>query len=177
MLELTTSFILSQIVISIAMVFDFASLQFRARKHIFLYLAISVSLISAHYFLLGKTAAGLICAVSVARFITAAFSSNKKYIPIFLILNAIALAFTYKEIYDLIFFFAISLIIIGNFQTNDKHMRLIMIIGTSLVLIYNTIIFSPMGMVVEGNFLISNLLGYFRFHIKKQKPPKILTPV
>jgi len=177
MFELTQSFIISQIVVAIAMVFDFASLQFRARKNIFLCLAISVSLISLHYFLLGKTAAGWICVVSVARFVISAFSNNKNYIFIFLILNALTLIFTYKEIYDLVFFCGISIFIVGNFQSKDKPMRLLMISGTALVLFYNIIILSPMGIVVEGNFLASNLLGYFRYHIKKQKPPKIITPV
>ncbi|MDD3066887.1 MAG: YgjV family protein [Candidatus Gracilibacteria bacterium] len=177
MFELTASFVSSQILMLAAMVLGFASLQFRARKHIFLTLAIGAGLISAHYFLLGKVAAGVIVSFSVLRFVTAIFTSDKKYILIFLALNTIALFFTYKEIYDLLVFFGIAIIVIGNFQASDKHMRSSLIFGTSLVLLYNTLIFSPMGIVEEGSFLISNLIGYFRFHIKKQKPPKIITSV
>ena len=45
---------------TIAMGFDFLSLQYKKREHTFLCLIVSASFISAHYFLLGKIAAGVI---------------------------------------------------------------------------------------------------------------------
>lgn len=166
---LTPAFILSQVAIFIAMGFDFLSLQFQKREHTFLCLIISAGLISAHYFLLNKIAAGFIVSISVLRFITCYFTTNKKFLFLFVTLNTIVLLFTFKEVYDLIIYFGIVVIIIGNFQKDNKLMRKLMMIGTSTILFYNAIIFSPMGIISEGSFLFSNLLGYYRHYIRKKE--------
>lgn len=164
--ELTSAFILSQIAVAIAMVFDFLSFQFKKRKYTFTCFAISASLISAHYFLLGKNAAGVIVFISVIRFITAYFKSGKKYLLLFVILNTLSLLFTYRVLTDLIVYIGSIIIIIGNFQADNRLMRKIMMYGTFIIMTYNIIIFSPMGAVLEGSFLMSNLLGYYRHYIK-----------
>jgi hypothetical protein len=166
-LELTLPFILSQIAMFVAMFFDFLSLQFKARKKTFLCLIVSASLISTHYFLLGKIAAGVIVFISILRFITCYFTTNKKYLFIFIGLNTISLFFTYKELADLLFYSGLFIFIIGNFQANNKLMRKQMMIGTSIIVLYNVIILSPMGIIAEGTFLISNFIGYYRHYIKK----------
>jgi hypothetical protein len=169
MIELSLPFIISQIAVSVAMIFDFLSLQFKERKKTFLCLIISATLISFHYFLLNKTAAGVIVFFSILRFITCYFTTNKKFLVLFLILNTLSLFFTYNEVYDLIIYLALVIIIIGNFQENNKTMRKVMMLGTALAVLYNTIILSPMGAVVESSFLISNIIGYYRHFIKNKK--------
>jgi hypothetical protein len=125
-------------------------------------------MISAHYFFLGRTTAGIIVLFSVLRFITCYFTIDKKFMYLFLTLNTIALIFTYKDAYDLIVYVGVGTIIIGNFQNNDKNMRKIMMIGTSLVIVYNVIVFSPMGVLAESLFLTSNIIGYYRHYIRKK---------
>ncbi|MFA6551550.1 MAG: YgjV family protein, partial [Patescibacteria group bacterium] len=153
--------------ITIAMGFDFLSLQYKKREYTFLCLIVSASLISAHYFLLGKIAAGVIVSISVLRFIACYFTTNKKYLFIFIALNTISLFFTYKDLTDLIIYIGLIIFIVGNFQEDNKLMRKLMMGGTSLIVLYNAIIFSPMGVVAEGSFLISGLIGYYRFYVKK----------
>lgn len=167
MIQLTSAFIISQVVMFIAMGFDFLSLQYKKREYTFLCLIISASLISTHYFLLNKIAAGVIVFISVLRFVTCYFTTNKKFLLIFIGLNTISLFFTYSEIYDLIIYFGLVIFIIGNFQSNNKLMRKLMMVGTALILIYNAIIFSPMGIITEGSFLISNFIGYYRHYVRK----------
>jgi len=176
MTNLTTAFIASQVLMFLAMGFDFLSLQFKNRKPIFLSLVISAGLISAHYFLLGKTTAGIIVFFSVLRFVTCYFTTNKKYLVIFLALNTLTLIFTYTEIYDLIIYFGLFIFIIGNFQKNDRLMRKQMMIGTSLIIVYNSLIFSPMGIIAEGSFLLSNVIGYYRFYIRKNSHTHPIIP-
>ncbi len=168
MIQLSAAFIISQIAMFIAIGFDFLSLQFKERKKIYLTLVFSASLISAHYFLLGKITAGIIVFFSVFRFVTCIFTTNKKYLYIFLALNTLTLIFTYTEIYDVIIYLGLFIFIIGNFQKDEKLMRKLMMIGTSTIIIYNIIIFSPMGIIAESSFLISNIIGYYRHYIKKQ---------
>ncbi|MGV8162384.1 MAG: YgjV family protein [Candidatus Nanoarchaeia archaeon] len=172
MIELNTPFIISQVLVLIAMVFDFMSFQFKERKKLFLCFIISAALISAHYFLLGKTVAGIIIFFSVLRFITCIFTTDKKFLALFIALNTIALIFTYQNAYDIIIYLGSCVIILGNFQKKDKNLRRIMMVGTSLIIIYNALIFSPMGVVLETSFLISNILGYYRFYIKNNEEKK-----
>ncbi|MDD2515852.1 MAG: YgjV family protein [Candidatus Gracilibacteria bacterium] len=159
-------FIISQILVSIAMVFDFLSLQYKKREHTFLCLIVSASLISTHYFLLSKATAGFIVLISVFRFIACYFTTDKRVLILFLILNTLALVLNYKEISDFIIYIGLFVFIIGNFIADNKLMRKVMMIGTSIIIVYNTIIFSPMGAVMEGSFLLSNFIGYYRHYIK-----------
>ena len=167
--ELSTPFIISQIAITIAMIFDFLSLQYKKREQTFLCLMVSSALISAHYFLLGKTAAGVIVAISVLRFLTCCFTTNKKFLFIFVAFNTISLLFTYKNPTDLIIYIGLIIFIISNFQSDNKLMRKLMMIGTMFVILYNAIILSPMGVVMESSFLISGFIGYYRHYIKNKK--------
>jgi len=166
MLDLTLPFIISQVAITIATGFDFLSLQYKKREYTFLCLIVSASLISTHYFLLGKIAAGVIVSISVLRFITCYFTTNKKYLFIFIALNTISLFFTYVEPTDLIIYVGLIIFIVGNFQEDNKLMRKLMMVGTSFIVLYNIIIFSPMGVVAEGVFLISGFIGYYRHYLK-----------
>jgi len=167
MFDFTPAFIISQILILFAIVFDFLSLQFKERKKIYLFLIFSASLISAHYFLLNKITAWVIVCISVLRFITCYFKTEKKYLILFIALNTISLFFTYKEIYDLIIYTWLTIFIIWNFQEDWKLMRKLMMIWTFIVVIYNWIILSPMWVILQGSFLISNFIWYYRFYIKK----------
>lgn len=165
---MTTAFLISQIAMFVAMAFDFLSMQYKKREYTFLCLIVSASLISTHYFLLSQTAAGVIVFFSVLRFITCYFTTNKKYLFIFIGLNTLSLFFTYKAPTDLIIYFWLIVFIIGNFQENNKLMRKLMMVGTATIVLYNFIIFSPMGVVAEGAFLISNFIGYYRHYIRKK---------
>lgn len=169
MVTFNLAFIVSQIIMFVAMGFDFLSLQFKKRQSTYLCLVISASLISAHYFLLNKIAAGVIVIISVLRFITCYFTTNKKFMALFIVLNTISLFFTYREPYDLIIFMGVNIFIMGNFLKDNQLMRKQMMIGTSILVIYNLIIFSPMGTIAEGSFLLSNIIGYYRHYIKKRK--------
>jgi len=170
--DLTLPFIISQILMLIAMGFDFLSLQYKKREYTFLCLIVSASLISTHYFLLGQIAGGVIVSISVLRFITCYFTTNKKYLFIFIGLNTISLFFTYKSPIDLIIYIGLVIFIIGNFQEDNKLMRKFMMGGTSIIVIYNAIIWSPMGVITEASFLISGIIGYYRHYIKKNKEKK-----
>ncbi|MCF7834434.1 YgjV family protein [Candidatus Gracilibacteria bacterium] len=160
---------ISQIAMLVAMGFDFLSLQYKKREYTFLCLIVSASLISTHYFLLNQTAAGVIVFISVLRFITCYFTTDKKYLFIFIALNTISLFFTYKNPIDFIIYIGLIIFIIGNFQENNKLMRKFMMGGTSIIILYNAIILSPMGIIAEGVFLISGIIGYYRHYIRRNK--------
>jgi len=166
--ELFNNFFISQILMLFAIGFDFLSMQLKERKQMYLALVFSASLISIHLFLLGKTTTWLIVLLSVFRFIVCMFSTNKRYLLIFILLNTIALIYTFTEIYDLILYTWLTIFIIGNFQKNEKIMRKIMMTGTTTTIMYYIVIFSPMAIIAESIFLLSAIIGYYRYYIKKE---------
>lgn len=167
MIELTSSFLASQILVAIAMVFDFLSFQFKEKRHTLLCLMVSATLFSIHYFLLGALVGGVMVAISVIRFITCYHTTSKKVMLLFMGINTIALWFTYQFAYDFFYYVGTLFIITGNFQNDNKLFRKLMMAGTSLLIIYNIFIFSPVGALVEGSFLISNFIGYWRHYGRK----------
>ena len=167
--ELTTAFIISQILIIGAMLFDFLGFQFKERKKTMLCFVVSSCLIATHYLLLDQLASGVMVCFSIARFIVAYFTTNKKRLLFFVGLNAISLFRTYEHVLDILFFVWLTIFIIGNFQENNKRMRQLMMCGTSLIIVYNILIPSPMGALNEIIFLTSNIIGYWRFYVRKIK--------
>ncbi len=161
-----SAFLLSQILATIAIAFDFMSFQYKARKKTYLYLIVSALLICIHYFLLFKIIAGTLVALTALRYIVCYYTTSKKYLVLFMLLNAAATFVLYKTAIDLILFFGSMVFMIGNFQENNRAMRILMMIGTSMYLSYNTIIGSPMAVVLESIFLLSNFVGYYRFYLK-----------
>ena len=167
MFELTTPFIISQILVGLAMISDFLSFQFKKREHILIFFCVSASLISVHYFLLNKIAAAVFIFFSVLRFIISYFTTNTKVLYFFIFLNCISLFFTYQELYDFILFIALNIAIFASFQKNDQKMRQFFMIGTSGVILYNITIFTPVGIIMETSFLLSNFIGYYRYYLRK----------
>ena len=127
---------------------------------------ISASLISVHYFLLNKYVAGLIVIVSLIRFITAYFTTNKNVMYLFLIANLLIFVLLYENIIDVIVLVASLFGTFAAFQKNDKLLRQYFMIGTTFFIIYNSLIFTPMGIVIEVIFLFSNFFGYHKHYLK-----------
>ncbi|MDR2189847.1 MAG: YgjV family protein [Candidatus Peribacteria bacterium] len=165
--EFTTTFIISQVLIFGAMLFDFLSFQFKERKKTIVCLAISSCFISTHYLLLEQIPAGIMVGFSIVRFIVSYFSTDKRRLLFFIGLNTVSLFFTYKVPIDLLFYVGVTIFMIGNFQANNKLMRQLMMCGTASIILYNILIPSPMGALNEAIFLTSNFIGYRRFYMRK----------
>lgn len=161
-----SAFLASQILVGIAFLTDFVSFQFKDRKKILLFLCVSAALISAHYFLLGRNTAGLLVSISILRFVTSYFSTRKVWMFSILGVTLLGFVYTYASSLSFLILIALMLITIGAFQKEDKYLRILMMGGTILVIVYNAIIFSPMAVLLEGSFFVSNLIGYYRFYIR-----------
>ena len=171
-MEFFNLFILSQVFAGIAFIFDFLSFQQKTKKRIMIMLAISASFLLIHYLLLNQSLAVLLFLLSIIRYIFCIFTSNKKIMFVFLILNCVTFYFVYEKVLDLMIFLGVSIGIISNFQKKDKALRLIAMCGTFLIMLFNILIFSPVGAIVEANLLLSNIIGYYRYYIKKDKKKK-----
>ena len=164
-----SAFILSQILIGIAFLFDLASFQFKERKATLLCFAAAAALIAAHFFVLGAITAGAVIAVSAVRFLVSIFSTDARLMYVFLLITLGLGAYTFSEYTDLIITAAILISTYAAFQKNEKRLRQFMMITTSLAITYNIIIFSPAAIALEVFFLGSNLFSYWRFYLRKNQ--------
>ncbi len=164
---LTLPFLFSQIFAGIATISNLLSFQFKDRKHIILFFILSVSCIAIHYILLWRIAAAVVLSISIVRFFVAYKSTWKYWIPIFILFFTIITLIWFKDYYDFILLLASSFITIAAFQKNDLHLRLFMMVGTTIFIVYNTLIWSPIWVLLEFIFFLSNLIGYYRYYLKK----------
>lgn len=162
-----SAFILSQILIGFAFAFDLASFQFKRRQYTLVCFGISAALISAHFFLLGAITAGSVVAVSVLRFTVAYFTTDKRVMYLFLVVVASLGIYTFDGLEDILITLALMSATIASFVPNERHLRHFMMVGTSFTILHNIIIFTPAGVALEVFFLISNLLSYWRFYLRK----------
>ena len=164
-----TNFLLSQIFIGIAICFDMMSFQFKDRKKIIICFFCASVLIAIHFLLLEQYTAASLVFISALRFITSIFTTSKKFISIFLIACSAVTFFTYSGLLSLLSYLGASINTVASFCKEDKHLRIIMFIGTSFWLVHNYFANSPTAVFMEILFLGSNLIGYYRHYIKPEK--------
>ncbi|WOG29512.1 YgjV family protein [Endozoicomonas sp. 8E] len=160
------NYTLSQILVSIAIVFDLLSFQFKTRKHVVLCLFIAGVLIATHFYLLNAFTAAVVMTIASIRYLTSYFSSRPGVRNLFLIINGVTLFVTYESFISLVAFVGSCLQTIGAFSKDDREMRLIMMVGTVVWLSHNVLVLSPMAVVMEVLFLLSNIVAYLRFYNK-----------
>ena len=161
-----SDFLLSQILIGLAICTDTISFQFKERKKIVACLLVSCTLISVHFMLLDHwTAAGL-GLVGAVRFATSLFSTSKRLMGIFFAATIAVSIFTYSGLLSILGCAGGLFGTAASFCQEDKLLRQLMLIGTSLWIIHNFLAGSPGAVLMEAIFISSNLVGYFRFYIR-----------
>lgn len=163
-----TQFWLSQALIAIAFLFDLLSFQLKERKQILLCFIVSASLIGAHYLLLDQITAGLILLISAVRFAVSYFTTSKVWMYLFMAAAAACLIITYHSAASLLIFTASIVATYAAFQPRDQSVRLLMMLATATLIIYNIVIRSPAATAQECFFLGSNILGYYRFYLSRR---------
>lgn len=161
-----SSFLLSQILVSIAICTDILSFQFKDRKKIVGCLLVSTLLISAHFMLLEHwTAAGL-GLVAAVRFATSLFTSSKKMMGLFICSAVIITACSFEGLLSILSCWGAIFGTAAAFCREDKRLRQLMLVATSFWVVHNYIAGSPGAVLMELLFISSNLVGYYRYYIR-----------
>lgn len=161
-------FLISQILVILAIITDYISFQFKDRKKILLILSISSLLVAIHYLLLDKINAFIFEFLILIAFLVSAFTTSKKIMSFFLVVFLFPLIFNFTHYLDILIFIGVYIAVIAKFQKNDKLIRILTMIGTLFIIIYNAVIFTPFGVLLELMYLISNIAGYYKFYIKNK---------
>ena len=164
-----SSFALSQLLVGLALCTVILSFQLKKRRHIVICLMISCTLISSHFMILGHwTAAGL-GLVAAVRFATSIFSTSRKCIYLFVGATWIISFVTYEGLLSILGCAGSTFGTVASFCKEDKKLRQLMFACTCLWIIHNLLADSPGAVILEIFFASSNLVGYYRFHIRPAK--------
>jgi len=60
---------------------------------------------------------------------------------------------------------------IGSFCEDDKRLRQMLLVATSLWLLHNVLAGTPTAVLMEALFIASNLLGYYRYYSGRAGKP------
>jgi hypothetical protein len=164
-----SAFVISQILVAIAICFDLLSFQLKKRTHIVLCLSIAGVFISSHFILLEKWTAAVLMIIAVTRYITSYFTTSKRIMAIFVLASILSAFFTFQGSLSVLSCLGSIFQTIGAFSNDDKKLRQLMIIGTLFWLCHNYFASSPVAVLMEILFLSSNFIGYYRFYLKGQK--------
>ena len=160
-----SDFLLSQILIGIAILTDTLSFQFKERKKIVACLLVSCTLISVHFMLLGHWTAACLGLVAAVRFTSSIFSTSKKLMGLFVFTTIIISIFTFEGLLSILGCAGGIFGTVASFCKEDKLLRQLMLVGTCLWLVHNILAGSPGAVLMEVIFISSNVVGYFRFYI------------
>ena len=161
-----SNFVLSQILIGIAICIDILSFQFKERMKILACLVVSTVFISSHFMLLGHWTAAFLGVLSVARYSSSMITTSKKVMWIFLIIIFAITVLSFEGLLSVLGCVATFFTTIAAFRKDDKRLRQLMLIGTMIWIAHNYLAGSPGAVLMETIFIVSNLVGYYRYYIK-----------
>lgn len=160
-------FVISQLLISTAIVFDLASFQCKQRRQVVGCLSIAGVLICSHFILLSQWTAAALMACATVRYFTSVFTTSWRAMWFFLIANFVIFTLTFSGVVSLISVIGATIQTIAAFQKNDKVLRQMMVMGTACWIVHNIIVNSPAAILMELLFLLSNVIAYRRFYCSK----------
>ncbi|WP_104399034.1 YgjV family protein [Vibrio penaeicida] len=161
-----SAFMLSQVLVGFAIVFDLMSFQFKERKKIVGCLFCAGVLISSHFILLEQWTAASLMLIATIRYLSSIFSTSSKLMIFFCGTSAIATVVTFSGITSILSCLGSMFQTVAAFNKDDKKLRELMLIGTSFWLIHNYVVGSPTAVLMEVLFISSNLIGYYRHYYK-----------
>jgi len=158
-------FLLSQLLVSITLAIECYAMQLKDKNRILALLSISSLFNGFHYLLLEQPTAGYIFLFSSIRFLISIKWKFQWMAVASLCISLFITVCSYIGLLSILGFIATIFITTGSFSKNDKFLRIMMIIGGTLWLVHNVLLWSPIGILVETVFVGSSIVGYYRYYI------------
>ena len=156
----------------------FTSLQSGSRKRILALQCLCCVLWVTHYILLGEGVAVIINLIGLARAIVCSFNdrkwaSSKLWLIFFLVCYAISPALSWTGPYCLLLSAAMILTTFALWGHNMRHTRLLYLLNSPLILVYNLFAGSYASVIIEICALISFSVAVWRFDIRPKHNEKL----
>lgn len=159
-----STFVISQILVGIAFLFDLATFQFKDRRGIILCLMSSTLLLSVHFFLLQHHTAAILLLIAVVRFGISYFTTSRPVMWIMFCISLGAIAFTYYGYLSILAGAASLIYSWAAFEKNDKTIRIALMAATIIWIVHDYFAQTPAAMALNAFFFASNVIGYYRYY-------------
>mgnify|MGYP001130253951 CR=1 FL=1 len=170
--------IIAQAIGFVAVIVTVSSFQIDNRKTILLLLMVSSSLYSIHFLLLGALTGSALNAINIARnYIFAQkyeykWANSRLWLLFFIVVFIFAGILTWDGLKTILPVVGMIAGVIAFWMKNTTHIRLLALIAPPCWFIYNFIVGSYPGMVVEVFTVTSIIIAVIRYDILKQKSAK-----
>ncbi len=161
-----TDFLISQVLIGVVFVISVVTFQFRRRKHVLLCCVAITFLMAVHFLLLDAQTAALLALIASVRYFIAIYWQSSRLLYCFLFLVLASTLGTYAGPISILAGAGSTLSTIASFRGN-RGFRQYSMAATTVWIIHNVLAGSPGAIVLEAFFLISNVVGYYRFFWNK----------
>ena len=115
------SFLVSQALAAVAFTCGVISFQCKKRRDVLLWLSASALTNAFHFFVLGRSSAGTMYVVMGVRVFTAAFTTDRRLMYLFMALILAGFFFSYERPLDILALFGSLLPTYGNFQQSEPE--------------------------------------------------------
>ncbi len=167
MLDYLSPFLLSQLLATVSFGLGLASYQFKTRRKILLCMVASNFFNASHFFLLARPGPAALLLVTGIRYSVATVTTNRKVMVLFLLVTIGVFLGSATNLLSLLPCIGTLIATFGSFQTDDRRLRLILMVGNAMWTVHNILAGTPVGAIMEGSFLTSNIVGYWRYYYNK----------
>ena len=167
----------AQLVGFVGMTISFISFQTDTKKRILILLSLANFIWGIHYIMLGAFTGAVICFIEIVRNLI--FAQEKKlkqpkiWTVLFIIVFAIAGYITWVGLLSLATTGVVILVTISYAFGNTRFIRICATASSVIWLVYNALQLSLAGAITEVFCLVSLLIAFWRFDIRKQPDTKI----
>lgn len=161
-----SAFLVSQILAALAFLFGMASFQFKTRQAVLICIFFCAVFNASHFLVLERYAAGTLIFVNAFRFLIAAFVPSQRWMWFFIVLSLVSFCFTWTDAISLLGLLATLIGTVGTFKQTDREVRLYLMAVSAVWVVHNFLVGSPVALLMEACFLLSNYIGWRRFYAK-----------
>ena len=162
-----SAFLISQILAALAFVFGVVSFQFKTRQAVLRCIFFCAVFNACHFLVLERHGVATLIFITSLRVLVAAFWPSRRWMLVFIVLAFVSFAFTYEDAVSLLGLAATLLGTVGIFKENDREIRLYMMSVSAFWIIHNFLVGSPVAVLMEASFLLSNFLAWKRYYATK----------
>lgn len=171
-----SAFVLSQILAGVAICFDLLSFQFKERRRIIACLIVACLLLAIHFALLERWTASGLGLLATVRFVAGYQTTSRRVMVLFCVATVLVASITFQGPLSLLGGLGSLFGTVATFCSDDRRMRQLLLVGTSLWLTHNILAATPAGVLLESLFIGSNLVGYYRFYGQPAAQPVPAVP-
>lgn len=159
-------FIFSQLIATLAFFCGFVSFQCKSRSSILLWLSGSSFTNACHFLVLNKPVPAILYFILTARALVARVSLNQNLMYLFLSLSLFGSILFFKGPLGFLALFATILATYGSFQKEVRRVRILFMLSATMWVVHNILVWTPVALLMQVMFLISNGIGFQRFDKK-----------